>query len=151
MCIPKETTEAGSTLHSKNITQKKENVDKNRKKTKGEKFRGMLEEKVYFLQCGHCFLISSSCVSFICQVRFSSDLYFFTGECNSKLDDRSNSSCLQFCMICPVVNLLQCSGGKLLELLIRAVFASFQFDQDTGQMNIYWHHLYVLRRTHDSM
>ena len=45
MCIPKETTEAGSTLHSKNITQKKENVDKNRKKTKGEKFRGMLEEK----------------------------------------------------------------------------------------------------------
>ncbi len=83
---------------------------------------------VYFLQCGHCFLISSSCVSFICQVRFSSDLYFFTGECNSKLDDRSNSCSLQFCVISPVVNLLQCSSGKLLELLIRAVFASFQFD-----------------------
>ena len=45
MCIPKETTEAGSPLHSKNITQKKEYVDKNRKKTKGEKFKGMLEEK----------------------------------------------------------------------------------------------------------
>ena len=45
MCIPKETTEAGSPLHSKNITQKKENVDKNRKKTKEEKFKGMLEEK----------------------------------------------------------------------------------------------------------